>query len=250
MNCLAKLYIQFYFFYPPFKGIFGFTLNLLIMITASRKNISVAIADDHMMMRAALVQLISARTGYNVCIQAENGKELLEQIDSVGLPDIILLDISMPVMDGFQTMTLLKKKYQNPVVVALTGYNDNSAIGRMRALGIKGYLFKTQDPEDMFYTLDAVVSNGEYFPEEVSEGQQRSKDNKLYQKIAALKEKEQLFLKYLCKGFTYKEIADKMCKSPYTVEDYRDALFKKFELKSKTELILFALEHKLVKQED
>ena len=99
------------------------------MITASRKNISVAIADDHMMMRAALVQLISARTGYNVCIQAENGKELLEQIDSVGLPDIILLDISMPVMDGFQTMTLLKKKYQSPVVVALTGYNDNSAIG-------------------------------------------------------------------------------------------------------------------------
>lgn len=120
----------------------------------------------------------------------------------------------------------------------------------MRALGIKGYLFKTQDPEDMFYTLNTVVSNGEYFPEEVNEDQQCPKDNSLYQKIAALKEKELLFLKYLCKGITYKEIADKMCKSPYTVEDYRDALFKKFELKRKAELILFALEHKIVKQED
>jgi DNA-binding CsgD family transcriptional regulator len=72
----------------------------------------------------------------------------------------------------------------------------------------------------------------------------------LYQKISALKEKELLFLKYLCQGMIYKEIAVKMFISPHTVEDYRDALFKKFELKSKTELILFALKHKLVKQEN
>jgi DNA-binding NarL/FixJ family response regulator len=220
------------------------------MITASRKIITVAIADDHILVRRALAQLITAHTDYKVCIQAGNGKELLEQLDSIGLPDMILLDISMPVMDGFRTMALLKKKYQNPVVVALTGYNDNSAVRRMRALGIKGYLFKTQDSEEMFFTLDAVASNGEYFPEEITEDLHCQEEKMLYQKISALKEKELIFLKYLCQGMKYKEIAAKMFISPYTVEDYRDALFKKFKLKSKTELILFALKHKLVKQEN
>ena len=217
------------------------------MITAPRKNITVAIADDHAMMRSALAKLIATRTDYKVCIEAANGKELLEQIYSVGLPDMILLDISMPVMDGFQTMMLLKKKYQNPVVVALTGYNDHGAIRRMRALGIKGYLFKTQDPEEMFFTLDAVVSNGEYFPEEVNEDDKHPKDNPLYQKIYALKEKELIFLKYLCTGMTYKGIAAKMFISPYTVEDYRDALFKKFEVNNKATLILLALKYGILK---
>ncbi len=218
------------------------------MITASRKNITVAIADDHTMMRAALAKLIASRADYEVCIQAENGKELLELLDSVGLTDMILLDISMPVMDGFETMALLKKKYKDPAVVALTGYNDHNAIRRMKALGIKGYLLKTQDPEDMFCTLDAVAANGEYFPEEINKKLQTEPGSTLYRTMAALKETELTFLQYLCLGMTYKEIAAKMCKSPYTVEDYRDALFKKFEVKSKTELILFALEHKIVEQ--
>lgn len=174
------------------------------MITAPRKNITVAIADDHILVRRALTQLITAHTDYKVCIQAGNGKELLDQLDSAGLTDMILLDISMPVMDGFRTMALLKKKYQNPVVVALTGSNDNSTVRRMRALGIKGYLFKTQDPEEMFFTLDAVAANGEYFPEEITEDLHYQEEKMLYQKLSALKEKELNFLKYLCKGMTYR----------------------------------------------
>ena len=218
------------------------------MTAPDDKILTVAVADDHTLMRTGVASFI-ARTGkYRVCMEAANGKELLEQLDSSGLPDIILLDISMPVMDGFQTMALLKAKYKDPAVVALTGFSDSSAVRRMIALGIKGYLFKTQDPEEMFCTLDAVAANGEHFPEEINEELQPGDENILYQKIAALKKKELLFLKYLCEGMTYKEIAAKMFISPHTVEDYRDALFKKFELKRKAKLILFALEHKIVEQ--
>lgn len=250
MNCSAKLYNQFYFFYPPFTGIFVLTLNLLIMITPTDKIITVAIADDHSMMRTALANLITTRTNYKVCIEAGNGEDLLEQLDRVGLPDIILLDINMPVMDGIGTMIRLKEKYEDPVVIALTGFSDYSAIRRMIALGIKGCLSKTQVPEDMFYTIDTVASNGEYLPAEVNDIFHISKDSSMYKKIAGLKEKELILLQYLCEGMTYKKIAHKMRKSPYTVEDYRSALFQKLEVKSKTELILFALEHKLVKHRD
>ncbi len=219
------------------------------MITPPDKPATVAIADDHALMRTALANLLTTRDNYKVSIQAENGKQLLDQIDSQGLPDIILLDISMPVMDGFETMAILKKKYRNPNVVAITTYNDHTAILRMTSLGINGYLFKTFEPEEILTTLDIVKKNGRYFSEAIHDKLLQASKNDLYRKIGTIRQKELTFLKYLCTGMTYNEIAAKMYLSHYTVEEYRDALFKKFELKNKAELILFALKYKLVEME-
>ncbi len=219
------------------------------MIAPVSEPVTVAIADDHTLMRTALANLLTSRNEYKVSIQAENGKQLLDQIDSHGLPDIILLDISIPVMDGFETMALLKKKYRNPNVVAITTYSDHTAILRMSSLGINGYLFKTFEPEEILITLDFVKRNGRYFSAAVHDKLFQASKNDLYRKIGTIKPKELSFLKYLCTGMTYNEIAAKMYLSHHTVEEYRDALFQKFELKNKAELILFALKYRLVELE-
>ena len=220
------------------------------MITPPDKPVTVAIADDHSLMRAALVNLIaSSNNHYEVCIQAKNGKDLLDQLDRVGLTDIILLDISMPVMDGFETMSILNKKYRQPNVIVFTVHYNQSAMLRMSLLGVKGYLYKSLDHDEILQTINMVVKNGQYFSAEIKKQLQIATGNDLYRKITSLKTKELTFLQYLCTGMTYKKIAAAMNVSPYTVEDYREALFKKFELKSKTELILFAMQYNIVEQE-
>ena len=216
------------------------------MIAPNDKTFTVAIADDHALMRMAVASLISRTGKYRVCIEAENGKALLEQLDRSGLPDIILLDISMPVLDGFETMDLLSKKYHDPNVIAFTMHAKYGDILRMTTLGIKGYVLKTQLAEELFCALDFVTAGGQYFPEEIEKKLQFASGNALYLTIAALKENELTFLKYLCKGMTYGEIAAQMYISYHTVKDYSNGLFQKFGVNSKIALILFALKYGIV----
>lgn len=217
------------------------------MIASARKIITIAIADDHTMMRSLLVKLITSNSSnYKISIEAANGKDLLEQLEYVGLTDIILLDISMPVMNGFETMVWLKKKYRNPVVIALTGYHDDSLVLRMMALGIKGYVLKTQSDNELLHALDTVAGNRNYFSNQVNEMLHHDADKTLHQRIASLKVKQITFLKHLCSGISYNEIAAKMNVSPYTVEGYKETLLAKFELKNKTELVALAFRHKIV----
>src|SRR5690606_10999397 len=114
---------------------------------------------------------------------------------------------------------------------------------------INGYLFKTFEPEEILTTLDFVKKNGRYFSEAIHDKLLQASKDDLYRKIGTIRQKELSFLKYLCTGMTYNEIAAKMYLSHHTVEEYRDVLFKKFQLKNKAELILFALKYKLVEQE-
>ena len=215
------------------------------MIAPIGKITTVAIADDHTLMRTALSTLIATTSNYKVCILAQNGKDLLEQLDLAGLPDIILLDISMPVMDGFETMSLLKKKYKDPNVIALTMHDGQDTILKMSMLGVKGYILKTQEAEDILCTLDAVVNNEQFFSKEITKKLRLASTDSLYHKIASLKTTELIFLKLLCSGMTYGEVAANMHVSYYTIKDYSKALFEKFDLKSKTELILFAIKNHL-----
>ena len=173
-----------------------------------------------------------------------NGQTLRRR--NVGLTDIILLDISMPVMNGFETMIWLKKKYRNPVVIALTGYHDDSLVLRMMALGIKGCVLKTQSDNELLHALDTVAGNRNYFSDQVNEMLHHDADKTLHRRIASLKAKQITFLKLLCSGISYNDIAAHMHVSPYTVEDYKDVLLETFELKNKTELVALAFRHKIV----
>lgn len=203
------------------------------------------VVDDHKLFSAALADLINKSGRYQVLYTAENGGELADYFRyPKNIPDIVLLDINMPVMNGAATANWLRKNYPEIKTMGLSMNNDESSIVSMFRNGAKGYLLKDAGPEELFAALDMLCEKGFYHSEFVS--------GKLLN--AAIKENEQvkltdretIFLHHACSELTYKEIADKMNISMRTVDGYREALFEKLHVKSRVGLVLYAITQKLV----
>jgi two-component system, NarL family, invasion response regulator UvrY len=214
------------------------------MIKAS-KNIQVAIADDHSLLRNALARLISGFEGYTVAIEADNGKDLITKLAQNVLPDIVLLDVNMPEMDGFETTQWLYKKYPQVKVLALSMLSDERTIIKIFRLGAKGYLLKNTDPAELKTALDSIMNKNVYLSEYVS-GKLVSglhKDVDVDLKEAVLNEKEREFLRWTCSELSYKDIAEKMYLSPRTIDDYRQSLFNKLKVHSRVGLVMYAIKN-------
>ena len=211
----------------------------------SDKNIHVAVADDHSLLRSALAKLINGFPGYNVTIEADNGKDLTEKIAKSTLPDIVLLDISMPEMDGFKTTQWLHKKYPQIKVLALSMLSDERTIIKIFRVGAKGYLLKNTDPEELKTALDSVMNKNVYLSEYVSgklvSGLHNDVDVELQGVV--LNENEKEFLRWSCSELSYKDIAAKMFVSPRTVDDYRQSLFYKLKVHSRVGLVMYAIKN-------
>jgi len=205
----------------------------------------VAVADDHSLLRSALAKLINGFPGYNVTIEADNGKDLTEKIAKSTLPDIVLLDISMPEMDGFKTTQWLHKKYPQIKVLALSMLSDERTIIKIFRVGAKGYLLKNTDPEELKTALDSVMNKNVYLSEYVSgklvSGLHNDVDVELQGVV--LNEKEKEFLRWSCSELSYKDIAAKMFVSPRTVDDYRQSLFYKLKVHSRVGLVMYAIKN-------
>ena len=217
------------------------------MLKTSR-NIQVAIADDHSLLRSALAKLINTFEGYIVIIEADNGKDLCEKIMKNVLPDIVLLDISMPEMDGFETTQWLHKKYPHIKILALSMLSDERSIIKIFRLGAKGYLLKNADPRELKEALDAVMNKNVYLSEYVS-GKLVSglhNDVDVDVKEVVLNEKEREFLRWTCSELSYKEVAEKMFLSPRTVDDYRQSLFNKLKVHSRVGLVMYAIKNRII----
>lgn len=204
-----------------------------------------AVADDHSLLRSALAKLINGFPGYNVTIEADNGKDLTEKIAKSTLPDIVLLDISMPEMDGFKTTQWLHKKYPQIKVLALSMLSDERTIIKIFRVGAKGYLLKNTDPEELKTALDSVMNKNVYLSEYVSgklvSGLHNDVDVELQGVV--LNEKEKEFLRWSCSELSYKDIAAKMFVSPRTVDDYRQSLFYKLKVHSRVGLVMYAIKN-------
>jgi DNA-binding NarL/FixJ family response regulator len=216
----------------------------MIMVKTG-KNIQVAIADDHSLLRNALARLINGFEGYNVVMEADNGKDLCDKLAHSALPDIILLDVNMPEMDGFETTQWLHKKYPLIKVLALSMLSDERTIIKIFRLGAKGYLLKNTDPAELKTALDSVMNKNVYLSEYVSgklvSGLHNNVD--VEEKEAVLNEKEREFLRWTCSELSYKEIAEKMFISPRTVDDYRQSLFNKLKVHSRVGLVMYAIKN-------
>ena len=212
------------------------------------RNIQVAIADDHSLLRNALARLINSFEGYNILFEANNGKELIEKITKNVLPDIVLLDINMPEMDGFETTQWIHKKYPHIKVLALSMLSDERSIIKIFRLGAKGYLLKNAEPAELKEALDAISDKNVYLSEYVS-GKLVSG---LHNDVAAdsreivLNEKEREFLRWTCSELSYKDIAEKMFVSPRTVDDYRQSLFAKLKVHSRVGMVMYAIKNRIV----
>lgn len=209
------------------------------------KNIQVAIADDHSLLRNALARLINGFEGYSVVMEADNGKDLIAKIAQSVLPDVVLLDVNMPEMDGFETTQWLHKKYPQVKVLALSMLSDERTIIKIFRLGAKGYLLKNTDPPELKNALDSIMNKNVYLSEYVSgklvSGLHNNVDVDL--KETVLNEKEREFLRWTCSELSYKDIAEKMYLSPRTIDDYRQSLFNKLKVHSRVGLVMYAIKN-------
>jgi two-component system, NarL family, invasion response regulator UvrY len=210
--------------------------------------IQVAIADDHTLLRKALARLINTFDGYTILFEAENGKDLRNKIIQYQVPDIVVLDVNMPEIDGFETTKWLQKNYPQVKVLALSMLSDELSIIKMFRLGAKGYLLKNTEPEEFKLALDSIVNKSVYLSEYVSgkliSGLKNNADQDPEQVV--LNEKEREFLRWVCTDLSYKEIGEKMYVSARTADDYRQALFTKLKVHSRVSLVIYAIKNGIV----
>ena len=212
---------------------------------------NVALVDDHVLLRKGLAALITSFDTYRVLFEADNGRSLIDHLKSNPLPDIVLLDINMPEMDGYETAVWLKNNHPEVKVLSLSMYDNENAIIRMFKAGAKGYILKDCDPSDLKAALDSLVSKGFYYSEMVTGRLIHSinkldKDDDQVRNLVQLSDKEITFLKLVCSELTYKEIADKMFLSARTIDGYRDALFEKLKVKTRVGLVIYAIKNGIV----
>jgi DNA-binding NarL/FixJ family response regulator len=203
---------------------------------------NVALVDDHVLLRTGLAKLIRSFGNYAVLFEANNGKDFVKKLNDV--PDIVLMDINMPEMDGYETTAWLRAHHPDVKVLALSMYDNENAVIRMFKSGARGYILKDCDPAELKAAFDALVTKGFYYSEMVT-GRFIRTINSLDHHVQ-LNERETTFLKLVCSELTYKEIADKIFVSPRTVDGYRDDLFEKLKVKTRVGLVMYAIKHGIV----
>jgi two-component system invasion response regulator UvrY len=217
----------------------------------NKKTIGVVLVDDHVLLRSGLASLINSFGDYRVLFQADNGEDFEKALHSGDVPDIVLMDINMPVMDGYETTLWLKENHPEVRVLALSMYDHENSIIRMFKAGAKGYILKDCDPAELRAALDDIAIKGFYYSEMVT-GKLIHSINSLdgsdsqVKTITKLNDKEITFLKYACTELTYKEIADQMFLSPRTIDGYRDELFQKLGVKTRVGLVMYAVKNGII----
>ena len=210
---------------------------------------NIVIVDDHLLIAKAISSMISQFKGYDVLYEVENGKELISKFQlEKNIPDIVLLDISMPVMNGFETAAWLKQNHPEVKVIVLTMQGDDASLVKMIRAGAISYLNKNVHPVELQKALDAVWEKGMYYPDWATSRILHALANNEEEDSIKLSEREIEFLGYCCTEMTYNEMGKKMFCSGRTIESYRDALFEKLHVKTRTALALFAVKiglHKL-----
>jgi two-component system, NarL family, invasion response regulator UvrY len=209
-------------------------------------NHTIGLVDDHVLLRSALAGLINSIPGYDVILEASNGFELLKLLNKKKKPEILMLDINMPVMDGFDTCNSVAQKYPDIKVLAFSMYSEENIIIRMIRSGAKGYLLKSANTEEIAVAFNALLNNQFYLPGQVSEKIAQGLQSETPEEDMELTEREIEFLKLICLELSHKEIGKRMHLSKRTVDYYRDALFRKLDTKTRVGLVKYAIKKGII----
>ena len=206
---------------------------------------TIVIVDDHTLLSQAISGLVNSFENFKVLYTCKNGQELLDNLRFENKrPDIILMDVNMPIMDGIEATTQVKELYPDTLVLALSVEEDDHTILKMIRAGAKGYLLKDTEKRTLENALNELALNGYYHTNTVSQLLVKSLNGNNKDE---LRDREIEFIKHACTEMTYNEIADVMFLSPKTVQGYRDSVFSKLNLKNRTGLVIYALKNGLFK---
>lgn len=212
------------------------------------KKVNVVLVDDHTLFRKGMVELVNNFENFSVIWEASNGKEFIKNIRTLPVPEIVLLDIAMPEMDGHETTLWIKKKYPEIKILVLSMFDQEGAIIKMLKTGVNGYVLKDTEPAELQVALINIAKKGFYYSDLVSGTMANSlKASSNEMEVVKLNDKEIQFLELACSEMTYKEIAEKMFVSARTVDGYRDSLFDKLSVKSRVGIVLYAIKNGYIK---
>jgi len=214
------------------------------------EKIRLAIADDHKIFRNGLKATLEDSDAFDLVLEASNGKQLIAQLNTI-TPDVILMDIKMPELDGIQTTAWVRQHHKNIKVLALSMFNEDKYIVDMMKAGASGYLLKNAEPEEIIEAISTVYHKDYYFNEHLSitlikQLAGNSQPGNAPQNLSEFNEREIEVLKLVCQECSNQEIADKICLSVRTVEGYRARLFEKTKSKNLVGLVIFAIKTGLI----
>lgn len=211
--------------------------------------IKIGLVDDHAVTRKGIKSLLESNQDYNVIVEASSGKELLSYLKNNIIPDVLILDLSMPNMNGFDVIKEIKKDYSTIKIFIFSFYQSDDVILNAIHLGACGYLPKSADPANLDTAVQSIVEFGFYLPDQFKRkyGQiAASKSKAGFKGKQSFTEKEIQFIRLASSNMTYKEIASKLNVQPKTLENYRDNIFQKLGINNRAALTFYAIENGIV----
>lgn len=215
-------------------------------------SVSIALVDDHKLFRKGMISLIEmVGSQYTILFEADNGLDMQAKLKKYPSPDIILMDINMPNMDGYESVKWLSQQHPLTKVLVVSMIEKDETIVKMLKMGVKGYLSKDVEPKELGEALHAVMHKGFYYTDFITGKlvhslQLGSESGSNGNSLPSINDREMEFLKLACSEMTYNEIAGKMFLSPKTIDGYRNALFEKLSVKSRVGLALYAVKNGIV----
>ena len=214
------------------------------------KKILIAIADDYETFREGLKKCIANDDSLEVIIEAGNGEELISAFEKK-IPDVVIMDLKMPVMDGMEATRIIRRKFPNVKVLVVTMYNEDKFIIHLMEIGANGYLLKNTEPDEIRRSIYAVYENGYYFNDLVNKGLLKKltiKNNTglSFNQHIELSPQELEVLKLICEEKTTAEIAKEILLSPHSVDTIREQLIEKIGVGNSAGLVMYAIKNGII----
>lgn len=208
--------------------------------------IHIGYAEDHALVRKGIAGFINTIPGCSICIEGSNGQELLEQLEQAEtLPELCILDIFMPVMNGLETLVHIKERWPGMKVLILTAHDTEYYLPQVLRAGANGYLLKDCEPEELKNAIFSICEHGVYSSDATAQKFYRSVVNKEIQ-LPEFSDMEIALLRYCCSDLSYAQIADQMHTTLHSVDWYRNSLFKKLHVGSRSGLVMYAIQFGIV----
>jgi two-component system, NarL family, response regulator DegU len=220
------------------------------------RNIKLALCDDHNLFRLGMASILTQVAGFDLVLEAANGQDLLDNI-ARKTPDLVLLDLQMPVLDGIATADLLREHHPRVKIIVLTMHDEDRMMLHLLEKGVSGYLLKDAEPDEVEHAIRKVMDEGIYLSDRVSKALHRKithqaeppktpGSNGTYGIKLDLTEREREVLHLICEGLPTAEIAEKLFLSPRTIEGHRLRLLEKTGTKNTAGLVAFAFRNGLI----